>query len=35
LYIAHIHSEVIDRPLYIARRDVKLRTPQVDEASKA
>jgi len=23
LYIAHIHSEVIDRPLYIARRTVK------------
>jgi dolichol-phosphate mannosyltransferase len=25
LYIAHIHSEVIDRPLYIARRTVKVR----------
>lgn len=25
LYIAHIHAEVIDRPLYIARRTVKVR----------
>ncbi len=24
LYIAHIHSEVIDRPLYIARRTIKV-----------
>jgi len=30
LYIAHIHSEVIDRPLYIARRTIKVRQPMED-----
>lgn len=32
LYIAHIHSEVIDRPLYIARRVVKIRRPEEAQA---